>query len=770
MKQFTVTLTVNNNSGPFNIYYIDPTGAYIALKVSDSSPATDISAAQLTSGFDIYTGDNLTSIDVINLKPTCNNVQSIPYPIPTSTPTPTITPTVTLTPTPTSTAATQTPTATPTLTPTLTPTITPTATPTLTPTATAPPATQTPTITPTATAPPATQTPTITPTATPTLTPTATAPPATQTPTITPTETPTPTPTVTSTSATPIPTLTATPTATPTATAPPATQTPTETPTPTPTPSLTSATQTPTETPTATPTATPTLTPTATAPPATQTPTETPTPTPTVTSTSATPIPTLTATPTATPTLTPTATPTATPTVTATPTATPTCVAIVNGDWTFTGPSTIAPNSTNTYTVAVNAPSSTSYPIVVGFTRFGGASHTPSTLTFNSAGSQTMTVTADSTPTNDYIEAYIGTSACNNTSDPIRITFAAAATPTATPTLTPTATPTLTPTATAPPSTQTPTITPTPTVTLTPTPTTTTTPTPTPSATPSCFGQCDSSIITTNCPGGATQNNIISPTLDCCSPILAPNPIYGNYDGLNEKLKWVNGPVYDVNVFNMAAQNLYSMSGVYTAENSVNFRDIVGAGSAAYIIQWKDCYNNTISEQLQYYSLTTGDTSSSPTLYGTPGSTADSLVPTIFNTVYYTISNTNRSTGAPLSVGSILYTNAGLTTAAPNGIYLFANSKIYTVTGGNGAISTITDYTGDIYRQFSRPYYFGNQTPYIIRVTSTPQYTPVVGTCYTFTDTTQSPVKYIVGTVSAYSIGKITLEGGWSTGGYTCFP
>ena len=55
MKQFTVTLTVNNNSGPFNIYYIDPTGTYIALKASDLSQAIDISAAELTSGLSIYT-------------------------------------------------------------------------------------------------------------------------------------------------------------------------------------------------------------------------------------------------------------------------------------------------------------------------------------------------------------------------------------------------------------------------------------------------------------------------------------------------------------------------------------------------------------------------------------------------------------------------------------------------------------------------------------------------------------------------------------------
>ena len=285
------------------------------------------------------------------------------------------------------------------------------------------------------------------------------------------------------------------------------------------------------------------------------------------------------------------------------------------------------------------------------------------------------------------------------------------------------------------------------------------------------MGTCDSSITTLNCTTYGGQNNISAGSLDCCSPILAPNPIYGNYDGLTEKLKWVNGPVYDVNVFNTIGTNLYSMVGEYTAQNSINFRDI-GVSSATYIVQWKDCDNNTIAEQVPYFSLTVGDTSSSPTLYGTPGSTADSLPPTIFNTVYYTISNTNRNTGAPLSVGSILYTNAGLTTAAPNGIYLFANSKVYTVTGGSGAISTITDYTGDTYQKFSRPYYFGSDAKYIIRAT-TVQTPPTVGTCYTFTDLAGPPFRYVTGTVSAYAtvdgIKIITLASGWETTGYSCY-
>lgn len=236
MRRYTVTLTVNNKSGPFNIFYNNN----ILASLVNGGLASNISAASLVSGIDILVGDDVTSIDVMNLKETCNNFESYypnvtpmptPSTTPSNTPTPSITPSFTVTPTITatpSTTATNTPTGTPTQTPTATVTASPTGTPTQTPTQT-----QTTTLT---ASPGASQTPTQSPTQT-----------ATPTPSVTATNTATPTPTVTKTS-TPTPSTTQTNTPTPSVTN---TQTPSITPSFSPTPTNTG---TPTNTPTITPT------------------------------------------------------------------------------------------------------------------------------------------------------------------------------------------------------------------------------------------------------------------------------------------------------------------------------------------------------------------------------------------------------------------------------------------------------------------------------------------------------------------------------------
>jgi hypothetical protein len=413
MKRFRVTITEDYNSGPFNIYYANSAGVYIAtLETGGDALNIDKSLFPLN----VFTADDINRIDIVNLKDGCNNVISRDFYIPTATPTqtPTATPTSTPTATPTST-----PTATPTPSPTATKTATPTATPSNTPT-------QTPTgtifgATPTATP---TQTPTATPTGTPTNTPS-------NTPTITPTQTPTATQTAT---ATPTSTPSNTPTNTPTATGTP-TNTPTETPTNTPTNSptatptntpTTTPTRTPTETPTATPfTATPTNTPTQTP---TQTPTNTPTATPTATGTA-------TATPTQTPTQTPTATPTATGTATATPTQTPTATP------TATGTATATPTQTPTATPTATG-TATATPTATP-TATGTLTATPTT-TPTATGTATATPTATPTATGTLTATPTATPTATGTPTPT-------ATPTATPSPTPTATPTNTPTATVPP-------------------------------------------------------------------------------------------------------------------------------------------------------------------------------------------------------------------------------------------------------------------------------------------------------------------------------
>ena len=76
MRKFKVTLTTNNNSGPFDIYYVSNNESVLAPLVTGSY-ATNITANQLLSGVDIQADYGVSSINVFNLKDTCNNIASI---------------------------------------------------------------------------------------------------------------------------------------------------------------------------------------------------------------------------------------------------------------------------------------------------------------------------------------------------------------------------------------------------------------------------------------------------------------------------------------------------------------------------------------------------------------------------------------------------------------------------------------------------------------------------------------------------------------------
>jgi hypothetical protein len=76
MREFKVTLTTNNNSGPFDIYYVSNNTSVLAPLVTGSY-ATNITAAQLISGVDIKADYGVSNINVYNKKDTCNNVVSI---------------------------------------------------------------------------------------------------------------------------------------------------------------------------------------------------------------------------------------------------------------------------------------------------------------------------------------------------------------------------------------------------------------------------------------------------------------------------------------------------------------------------------------------------------------------------------------------------------------------------------------------------------------------------------------------------------------------
>lgn len=76
MRKFNITLTTNNNSGPFDIYYTSEGQNIIAPLVSGSY-ATNISASQLTAGVNILADYGVSNIYVVNNKETCNSIQSL---------------------------------------------------------------------------------------------------------------------------------------------------------------------------------------------------------------------------------------------------------------------------------------------------------------------------------------------------------------------------------------------------------------------------------------------------------------------------------------------------------------------------------------------------------------------------------------------------------------------------------------------------------------------------------------------------------------------
>jgi hypothetical protein len=69
MRRFTVTLTENNLSGPFNIYYNND----IMANLEVGGAASNIPASTLINGISILVGNDVTNISLLNLKNNCNN-------------------------------------------------------------------------------------------------------------------------------------------------------------------------------------------------------------------------------------------------------------------------------------------------------------------------------------------------------------------------------------------------------------------------------------------------------------------------------------------------------------------------------------------------------------------------------------------------------------------------------------------------------------------------------------------------------------------------
>ena len=116
MRKFTVTLTQDNKSGPFDIFYTDGGVTYMAVS-SSGVQTTNLSSSSLASGIEIITPLTISEILVKNKKATCDNFQYIiippanvadipvvltPAPTPSPTPSPTPAPVTPTTPAPVS--------------------------------------------------------------------------------------------------------------------------------------------------------------------------------------------------------------------------------------------------------------------------------------------------------------------------------------------------------------------------------------------------------------------------------------------------------------------------------------------------------------------------------------------------------------------------------------------------------------------------------------------------------------------------------------------
>ena len=76
MRKFNITLTTNNKSGPFDIYYTSEGENVLASFVSGGY-ATNVSASQLTAGINILADYGVSNIYAINNKETCYSTQNL---------------------------------------------------------------------------------------------------------------------------------------------------------------------------------------------------------------------------------------------------------------------------------------------------------------------------------------------------------------------------------------------------------------------------------------------------------------------------------------------------------------------------------------------------------------------------------------------------------------------------------------------------------------------------------------------------------------------
>ena len=309
-------------------------------------------------------------------------------------------------------------------------------------------------------------------------------------------------------------------------------------------------------------------------------------------------------------------------------------------------------------------------------------------------------------------------------------------------------------------------ISPTPTATRTPTPTkqlipaspSATPPLPTPTETPVCFGPVEPKVFRS----GEFQ-------ISGCSPILV-NPTYGNYTGIFSKLRFVNGPVANLIVYDLNGRELVNQTG-RNYNNDFDFRNYnLPAGN--YPISYRRCSATVESGgKVSWIPQTIGQQSRTAFSYttATTGNQAcfDFNIPTNYTELIFTITSTSSS--GPISVGDLLQTGNTITTgAAPSGTYVIGNGNKYVV-NSSSIVTSVDTTTCD---SFGVPNFqslnYNRTIPntynqiFFVPITSV----PTAGVCYTFVQEGYTSTFEIKGKVASYSRdgGVLTL----TNNSFTC--
>jgi hypothetical protein len=294
-------------------------------------------------------------------------------------------------------------------------------------------------------------------------------------------------------------------------------------------------------------------------------------------------------------------------------------------------------------------------------------------------------------------------------------------------------------------------ISPTPTATRTPTPTiqlipptpSATPPLPTPTETPVCFGPVEPKEFKSG------EYHIAG-----CSPVLV-NPTYGNYTGIFSKLRFVNGPVANLIVYNLQGEELVNQTG-QNYDNDFDFRDY-NLPYGNYVISYRQC-SATISSsgKVTWIPQIIGQQSRTPFSYTTTttGNQAcfDYNIPTTYTELIFTITSTSSS--GPISVGDYLQTGTTVATgAAPSGTYVIGNGNKYVVNSSSIVTSVDTTTCDSLNAPNFQSFNYNRTIPntyYQIQFPNQPL--PSVGTCYTFVQEYYTNIIRIKGKVASYSI------------------